>query len=90
MAELLTREIVNEYRERLADLPDNCNQDIGERRKLRKELQLRCGLTEVQAINVINGHHMRDVIAICERRQWEDEFNAKYGDKVNQRMAEVR
>lgn len=52
MAELLTKEIANEYRARLAVLPKYGNQDIKERRKLRQELQIRCDLTELQALNV--------------------------------------
>lgn len=68
MAELLTKEIANEYRARLAVLPKYGNQDIKERRKLRQELQIRCDLTELQALNVIEGHHVADIIIACERR----------------------
>ena len=39
MAELLTAEIVADFQRRAAELPDNGNQDIGARRKLRQELQ---------------------------------------------------
>lgn len=55
MAELLTAEIVADFRHRAAELLDNGNQDIGARRKLRQELQERCGLSELQAINILNG-----------------------------------
>ncbi len=37
--EILTRAIANEYRDRALLLPSNGLQDIGERRKLREELQ---------------------------------------------------
>lgn len=77
MAELLTRQIVYEYQKRLKALPDYGNQDIKERRELRIELQNRCGITELQALNVLNGHHIPDIITICERKRWEDEFNDK-------------
>ena len=35
---------------------------------------------ELQALNVLNGHHVPDIITICERKRWEDEFNDKYGN----------
>lgn len=53
--ELLTREIANTYRDRAKALPCNGMQDIGERRALRIELQERCGVTELEAVNIING-----------------------------------
>lgn len=77
MAELLTKEIANEYRARLAVLPKYGNQDINERRKLRQELQIRCDLTELQALNVIEGHHVADIIIACERKRFEDEYGAE-------------
>lgn len=55
--ETLTREIADEYRKRAMLLPANGLQDIGKRRELRKELQARCDLTELQAVNIINGFH---------------------------------
>jgi hypothetical protein len=33
-------------------------QDIGERRRLRQELQERCGTTELEAVNILNGYHI--------------------------------
>lgn len=56
--ELLTREIAYTYRDRAKVLPYNGMQDIGERRALRQELQVRCGITELEAINIINGFHI--------------------------------
>ena len=56
--EWLTLEIAEEYKRKAQMLPDNGGQDIGPRRKLREELQLRCGLTELEAINILNGNHM--------------------------------
>lgn len=55
LVEVLTRAIANEYRDRALLLPSNGLQDIGGRRKLREELQTRCNLTELQAVNIING-----------------------------------
>lgn len=71
MAELLTRKIANEYRDRAKFLPVEHLQDIGERRKLRIELQNRCNLPELQAINIINGYHIDEYIAITEIREAE-------------------
>ena len=56
--ELLTESIANEYRDRAAKLPYNGMQDIGERRRLRQELQERCGTTELEAVNILNGYHI--------------------------------
>lgn len=74
--ELLTRQIANEYQRKAARLPDNGLQDIGERRALRLELQERCGLTELQAINVLNDRHVGDYIAILTRRAWQYAANS--------------
>ena len=68
MAELLTKQIADEYQKRLAVLPDYGNQDIRERRELRIELQVRCGLTELQALNVLNGHHEKDAADLTDGR----------------------
>ena len=57
--EVLTRAIANEYRDRALLLPSNGLQDIGERRKLREELQ---------AVNIINGFHIPDYVRIAEVR----------------------
>lgn len=54
----MTREIAYTYRDRAKALPYNGMQDIGERRALRIELQERCGITELEAINIINGFHI--------------------------------
>lgn len=56
--ELLTESIAYEYRDRAAKLPYNGMQDIGERRRLRQELQERCGTTELEAANILNGYHI--------------------------------
>lgn len=67
--ETLTREIANEYRQRAMILPPNDRQDIGDRRKLRIELQNRCNLTELQAVNIINGFYIGDYVAIEEMKE---------------------
>lgn len=69
--EVLTKEIANEYRDRAKLLPPNGLQDIGDRRKLRIELQERCDLTELEAVNIINGYHIGIYVAIAEQREAE-------------------
>ena len=71
MAEVLTKKIANEYRDRARLLPPNGLQDIGDRRKLRVELQSRCNLTELEAVNIINGYHIGDYVVLAERRESE-------------------
>lgn len=71
MAEVLTRKIANEYRDKARLLPPNGLQDIGDRRKLRIELQSRCNLTELEAVNIINGYHIGDYVVLAERRESE-------------------
>lgn len=71
MAEVLTRKIANEYRDRARLLSPNGLQDIGDRRKLRIELQSRCNLTELEAVNIINGYHIGDYVVLAERRERE-------------------
>lgn len=71
MAEVLTWKIANEYRDRARLMLPNGLQDIGDRRKLRMELQARCNLTELEAVNIINGYHIGDYVVIAERREKE-------------------
>lgn len=56
--ELLTHGIAYTYRDKGKELPYNGMQDIGRRRALRMELQERCGITELEAVNIINGFHI--------------------------------
>lgn len=81
MSELLTVEIVNEYRILAKNLQENGKQDVGERRKLRQELQRRCGLTELQAINILNGFHVRDYLTIKEKEYAENERRKEEWDQ---------
>ena len=66
--ELLTQDIATEFQQRAKQLPHNGLQDTGERKSLRLELQERCGLTELEAINVLNGLNVGDYISIQRRR----------------------
>ena len=71
MAELLTRQMAVEYRNRARCLPDNGRQDIGERRVQRMEVQARCNITELAAVNIINGYHISDYVMLEERKEQE-------------------
>ena len=71
MAKVLTKAIAEEYVRRVRKLPENGMQDIGERRELRLELQKRCGLTDLQAVNIINGDHVKDYVMIAARKERE-------------------
>lgn len=51
----LTSEICQEYRQRALEIDRNEYRDIGERRKLRIELQEKCDILEIEALNIING-----------------------------------
>lgn len=59
--EWLTDEIAQEYRKRAMELSGGV-EDIGERRKLRIELQKRCGLTELEALNILNDNHISQYV----------------------------
>lgn len=81
--ETLTAEIAREFREKAKRLPPNGRQDIGERRKLRTELQARCGLTELVALNIINGFHIKDYVGIEARKERERTKKASDGNGSN-------
>lgn len=80
MAEVLTKEIAKEYRDRARLLPFNGLQDIGDRRKLRIELQKRCNLTELEAINIVNGFHISIYVEVEKKRNAEISKDDKEAD----------
>ena len=53
----LTKEAVDYYYEQAQKCSSNNSQDIGQRRQLRKELQERFGLLEIEAVNILSGVH---------------------------------
>lgn len=61
--EWLTEEICKEYKARADRLPPGTD-NTGAWRSLVMELQQRCNITEVQAINILHGHHVKDYLAI--------------------------
>lgn len=56
--EWLTAEICHEYKKRAELLSSTDGQDIGARRTLRMELQKRCHITEIEAVNILNGYNV--------------------------------
>lgn len=58
----LTYEACKEYREKALALNDNSGLDIGERRRLRLEIQERYGLLEIEAINILNGFFHKEYV----------------------------
>jgi len=58
--EPLSKEICKQFQERAKQI-SNCA-DVGAFRELRIELQNRCGVTEIQAINILNGRHVSEYI----------------------------
>ena len=55
--EWLTMEICREYKRRADMLPGNSALDVGERRKLRIELQERCHIAPIEALNILDGRY---------------------------------
>ena len=67
--EWITQKAVDEYRARALCLWQNENQDVGERRALRIELEEWYGLTELEAVNILNGKYTPDILRKYERIQ---------------------
>lgn len=66
-AEWLTIEICEKYRKKAEMLGIANVNNIGARRKLQMELQQRCDITELQAINIVNGYNASDYVVYYER-----------------------
>ena len=60
--EWITAEDANEYMQKAKSLSMKNPADVGERRELRIELQKRFGLTEIEAINILNGNGIADYV----------------------------
>lgn len=63
----LTPEAVEKYQKLAAKLPSSDNQMTGERRELCIQFMKEYGVTELEALNIINGHRAYDYIAKYER-----------------------
>ena len=82
MAELITRELAKEYQAKAMAL-GYC-EDVGEHRRLRIELQMRCGLTELDAVNLLNDRNTHDIIEKYKWREIIDANRNKNSDGVEQ------
>ena len=83
--EWLTDETCMEYREQAKKASNQGNQDIGERRRLREELQERYGLPEVEAINILDGirsHEYVEKYKLIHAIQNVDEWVRPYLEKA--------
>ena len=65
-AEWLTMDICIAYKEKAKDIRNRSTSDR-EFYKLCRQLVDRCDVTEVQAINILNGLHMNEYVAMYER-----------------------
>ena len=59
---ILNQEIAIKYYKKAKRLRKNDGQDIGEFRKLKNELMKKCNVTEIEAINILNGFHISDYV----------------------------
>lgn len=60
--EWLTIEVAKRYRDVAEKISANDMQSIGERRRLRLELEEKYGVTEIEAINILNGFSIGDYV----------------------------
>ncbi|MBP0962238.1 MAG: hypothetical protein J5864_08875 [Oscillospiraceae bacterium] len=95
--EWLTEEICREFINRAKALPPNNGLDTGPWRDLRKELQERCHIPEIQAYNIIHGYHVREYVNMYDilsgripmpeamkKRQEKDEKKKSMADKLRE------
>lgn len=60
--EWLTQEVCEYYRDEAASINEFDPQDVRRHRELRWELQEKYGLTEIEAINILNGNNISDYL----------------------------
>ena len=60
--EWLTAEVCDKYREMATEINEFDPQDVRRHRELRWKLQEEYGLTEVEAINILNGNNISDYL----------------------------
>ena len=66
--EVLTEEIASEYREKALQIHSIGEQYIGKIRTIAEELRTRCGVTELEAINILNGNHIHEYVKKYDRK----------------------
>ena len=87
----LTDSVCMEYHRQAKAMNGFGNQDIGEKRKLREELQERYGLLETEAINILDGVRSRDYIEkykLIHAIQNADEWIKPYLDSAKKKKGE--
>lgn len=88
--ERLTREICNEYREKLKNSGEDKNPNqTGMRRQLTMELMERCAIPEIWACNILNGYHIRDYLGIQEKRFKDAKENKDKKKKIPAKFDEI-
>lgn len=60
--EWLTKEICLKYKEEAQSINEFDSQDVRKHKELRMELQERYGLTQIEAINILNGNNIADYV----------------------------
>lgn len=60
--EWLTREACEEYRKKAEAINKNDPQDVDKHKELRLELERRFGVTQIEAINILNGFNTGDYV----------------------------
>ena len=70
----ITMSVVDTYRKKALQIKNNTHEDTGEMRVLRIELQKEYGLTEIEAINILNGYAVSDIIKKYERIRYRIEL----------------
>lgn len=67
VGEWLTQEVCEAYRQKAESINEYDCQDVRKHRELRWELQEKYGLTEVEAINILNGNNISDYLLKYKR-----------------------
>jgi len=76
----LTYEIAEAYREKAMSIGSDA-QDIGTRRELRIQLQRECGVTEIEAINILNGRNVGDYVLKYQRGNLDNNYTQGVREK---------
>lgn len=81
----LTWEAVNKYRKLAEQLSENNQECIGERRELCEQMMKEYGITELEAVNILNGHHAADYVRKYKRIREQIPLDIK---NANQKIVE--
>lgn len=65
--EWLTASVCEEYRKMAEEINEFDPQDVRRHRELRLKLQEKYGLTEIEAINILNGNNIGDYVIKYQR-----------------------